>query len=402
MINYANILHNYLHKRNLYLGIPMKKLPSLLDMYARLIALPTISEINPALDQSNRQLIELLADWLHTLGFKTDVIAVEGSRHKFNLLASYGEGEGGLLLAGHTDTVPFDENRWTFDPFTLTEKDGKFYGLGTADMKGFFAFVLDAVSRLDLTRLNKPLRILATADEETTMLGTRTFVRHAHIRPDCAIIGEPTSLKPVRAHKGHIGQALRIIGKSGHSSDPAKGINAIELMHEATGYLMHMRDELRRKYHHADFDIPYPTMNFGAIHGGDAVNRICACCELHFDIRPLPNMRLEDLDEMLREKLSPLFIRYGDRLSIYPLHESTPGYECEHSAQVVQVVEKLLGEKCKAVNYCTEAPFLQQLCPTLVLGPGSIEQAHQPDEYLAAEFIQPTRELLTKLIHHFC
>ena len=173
-------------------------------------------------------------------------------------------------------------------------------------------------------------------------------------------------------------------------------------MHQATGYLMKMRDELREKYHHADFDIPYPTMNFGAIHGGDAVNRICACCELHFDIRPLPNMRLQDLDEMLREKLAPLFTQYGDRLSLHPLHEATPGYECEHSAQVVKVVETLLGEKCEVVNYCTEAPFIQQLCPTLVLGPGSIEQAHQPDEYLSADFIRPTHRLLSKLITHFC
>ncbi len=380
----------------------MKKRPHFLDLYRQLIALPTISDLNEKFDQSNKQLIELLATWFTDLDFKTDIIAVEGSRDKYNLLATYGEGEGGLLLAGHTDTVPFDEGRWTFDPFKLTEKEGKFYGLGTADMKGFFAFVLDAVSRLDLTALNKPLRILATADEETTMLGTRTFIQHTHIRPDCAVIGEPTSLKPVRAHKGHIGQALRIVGKSGHSSDPAKGINAIELMHEATGYLMQMRDELRDKYHHAAFAIPYPTMNFGAIHGGDAVNRICACCELHFDIRPLPNMRLKDLDEMLQEKLAPMFAQYGDRLSIHHLHDATPGYECEHSAQVVQVVEKLLGEKCEAVNYCTEAPFIQQLCPTLVLGPGSIEQAHQPDEFLAADFIQPTRELLTRLIHHFC
>ncbi|HBO38252.1 MAG TPA: acetylornithine deacetylase, partial [Pasteurellaceae bacterium] len=248
----------------------MKKLPQFLDMYSQLIALPTISSIEPEFDQSNKALIELLADWLNTLGFKTEVLPIENSRAKYNLLATYGEGEGGLLLAGHTDTVPFDEGRWTVDPFKLTEKNGKFYGLGTADMKGFFAFVLDAVSRIDLTALNKPLRILATADEETTMLGTRTFIQHTHIRPDCAIIGEPTSLKPVRAHKGHMAQALRIIGKTGHSSDPDKGINAIELMHEATGYLMQMRNELRDKYHHAAFEIPYPTMNLGAIHGGDA------------------------------------------------------------------------------------------------------------------------------------
>ena len=149
----------------------MKQIPDFLTLYSQLIALPTISSTEPEFDQSNKALIELLADWLVTLGFKTEILPIENSRGKYNLLATYGEGEGGLLLAGHTDTVPFDEGRWTFDPFKLTEKDGKFYGLGTADMKGFFAFVLDAIARLDLTKLTKPLRIPATADEETTMLG---------------------------------------------------------------------------------------------------------------------------------------------------------------------------------------------------------------------------------------
>ncbi|WGE32305.1 acetylornithine deacetylase [Actinobacillus genomosp. 2] len=373
-----------------------------IERYRNLIAIPTISSLEAAEDQSNKQLIELLATWLADFGFKTEIIRVEGSRDKYNLLATYGEGEGGLLLAGHTDTVPFDEGKWTFNPFALTEQDGKFYGLGTADMKGFFAFIVDVLSQLDLSKLTKPLRILATADEETTMLGARTFAQNTHIRPDCAIIGEPTSLKPIRAHKGHVGEAVRITGKSGHSSDPDRGINAIELMHQATGYLMNMRNQLREKYHNDLFKVPYPTMNFGNIHGGDAINRICACCELQFDMRPLPNLPVEDLYAMVNENLRPMLEQYGDLIEIHHLHDGIPGYECEHSAQVVQVVEKLLGEKCDAVNYCTEAPFIQQLCPTLVLGPGSIEQAHQPDEFLETKFIEPTRELLTKMILHFC
>ncbi|MBT9319035.1 acetylornithine deacetylase [Actinobacillus pleuropneumoniae] len=373
-----------------------------IERYRNLIALPTISSLEAAEDQSNKQLIELLATWLADFGFKTEIIRVEGSRDKYNLLATYGEGEGGLLLAGHTDTVPFDEGKWTFNPFTLTEQDGKFYGLGTADMKGFFAFIVDVVSQIDLNKLTKPLRILATADEETTMLGARTFAQHTHIRPDCAIIGEPTSLKPIRAHKGHVGEAVRITGKSGHSSNPDRGINAIELMHQATGYLMNMRNQLREKYHNDLFKVPYPTMNFGNIHGGDAINRICACCELQFDMRPLPNLPVEDLYAMVNENLKPMLEQYSDLIEIRHLHDGIPGYECEHSAQVVQVVEKLLGEKCDAVNYCTEAPFIQQLCPTLVLGPGSIEQAHQPDEFLETKFIEPTRELLAKMILHFC
>ena len=372
------------------------------ERYRQLIAIPTISSLEASEDQSNKQLIELLANWLNELGFHTEILAVEDSRNKYNLLATYGEGEGGLLLAGHTDTVPFDEGKWTYNPFHLTEKEGKFYGLGTADMKGFFAFVVDVVSRLDLTKIQKPIRILATADEETTMLGARTFAQYSHIRPDCAIIGEPTSLKPIRAHKGHMGEAIRITGKSGHSSDPERGINAIELMHEAIGHLTIMRNQLKERYHNPFFKVPYPTMNFGNIHGGDAINRICACCELQLDMRPLPNLPVEDLHYLMLEHLAPMLEKYQDLIEIRPLHHGIPGYECEHSAQIVQVVEKLLGERCESANYCTEAPYIQQLCPTLVLGPGAIEQAHQPDEFLETKYIEPTRELLTKLIHHFC
>lgn len=372
------------------------------ERYRQLIAIPTISSLEASEDQSNKQLIELLANWLNELGFHTEILAVEDSRNKYNLLATYGEGEGGLLLAGHTDTVPFDEGKWTYNPFNLTEKEGKFYGLGTADMKGFFAFVVDVVSGLDLTKIQKPIRILATADEETTMLGARTFAQHSHIRPDCAIIGEPTSLKPIRAHKGHMGEAIRITGKSGHSSDPERGINAIELMYEAIGHLTIMRNQLKERYNNPFFKVPYPTMNFGNIHGGDAINRICACCELQLDMRPLPNLPVEDLHHLMLEHLAPMLEKYQDLIEIRPLHHGIPGYECEHSAQIVQVVEKLLGERCESANYCTEAPYIQQLCPTLVLGPGSIEQAHQPDEFLETKYIEPTRELLSKLIHHFC
>ena len=373
-----------------------------IERYRQLIALPTISSLDANEDLSNKTLIELLANWLSDLGFKTEILPVEGARQKYNLLATYGEGEGGLLLAGHTDTVPFDEGRWTFDPFTLTEQASKLYGLGTADMKGFFAFVVDVVSRLDLSQTRKPIRILATADEETTMLGARTFAQHSQIRPDCAIIGEPTSLVPIRAHKGHMGEAIRITGKSGHSSDPDRGINAIELMHEATGHLLKMRDELKTRYRNGFFKVPYPTMNLGNIHGGDAINRICACCELQLDMRPLPHLAVEDLHDLLLSHLAPMLEKYGDLIEIRNLHGGIPGYECEHSAQIVQVVEKLLGVPCESANYCTEAPYIQQLCPTLVLGPGSIEQAHQVDEFLETRYIEPTQTLLTKLIQHFC
>ncbi|MDP8162060.1 acetylornithine deacetylase [Pasteurella skyensis] len=373
-----------------------------LHRYQQLIKIPTISSLEESNDISNKLLIDLLANWLSDLGFKIEITPLAESRNKYNLLATYGEGEGGLLLSGHTDTVPFDDNKWHFDPFELTESNGRLYGLGAVDMKGFFAFVIEALSQIELKQLTKPIRILATADEETTMLGARHFAQHSHIRPDCAIIGEPTSLRPIYAHKGHLAQAIRITGKTGHSSDPDKGVNAIEIMAEATSHLVEMRNKLRLKYHNPLFKIPYPTMNFGSIYGGDAVNRICACCELQLDIRPLPHLPLADLDELLRESLSPLIERWGDCVEIRHLHPPIPGYECEHSSQVVTVLETLLDQKCEAVNYCTEAPFIQKLCPTIVLGAGSIEQAHQPNEYLDMKFIKPTHKLLTDLIHYFC
>lgn len=378
------------------------KLPPFMELYRALIATPSISATDSALDQSNKALIELLSGWFSSLGFKVEIQPVPGTRNKFNMLASAGSGTGGLLLAGHTDTVPFDDGRWTRDPFTLTEENNKLYGLGTADMKGFFAFILDTLRDSDISRLQKPLYILATADEETSMAGASYFAQSSQLRPDCAIIGEPTSLQPVRAHKGHISNAVRILGQSGHSSDPTLGVNAIELMHEAITELMLLRNTLQQRYHHPAFDIPYPTMNFGHIHGGDSANRICGCCELHMDIRPLPGLTLADLDGLLNEALAPVSERWPGRLTVSPLHPPIPGYECPADHRLVAVVENLLGVKTDVVNYCTEAPFIQQLCPTLVLGPGSIKQAHQPDEYIDTAFIKPTRELISQVVQHFC
>lgn len=378
------------------------KLPPFIELYRALIRTESISATDANLDQSNEALITLLAGWFSDLGFCVDVQPVPGTRNKFNLLASLGKGSGGLLLAGHTDTVPYDQGRWTRDPFTLTEHDNKLYGLGTADMKGFFAFVIDAVRDIDASKLSKPLYILATADEETTMAGARYFAASSQIRPDFAIIGEPTSLKPVRAHKGHLSNAIRIVGQSGHSSDPARGVNAIDLMHESITHLMALRNTLRERYNNPAFAIPYPTMNFGHISGGDAANRICACCELHMDIRPLPGMTLDNINELLQQALEPVSQRWPGRLTIEELHPPIPGYECPTDHHKVAVIEKLLSAHTEVVNYCTEAPFIQQLCPTLVLGPGSINQAHQPDEYLDTAFIEPTRQLLNQLLEHFC
>ncbi|TDB51501.1 acetylornithine deacetylase [Photorhabdus khanii] len=378
------------------------KLPPFIELFRQLIATPSISATDISIDQSNESLINLLASWLKEIGFEIEIQPVPKVRGKYNLLATLGSGSGGLLLCGHTDTVPFDEGRWTKDPFTLTERDNKLYGLGTADMKGFFAFIIDALRDIDVSRITRPLYILATADEETTMAGARYFAANTTIRPDFAIIGEPTALRPICAHKGHLSNAIRIVGQSGHSSAPDRGINAIDLMHESIGHLIELRNTLKERYNNPAFTIPYPTMNFGYIHGGDAVNRICAHCELHMDIRPLPGLTLQDLNGLLNEALEPVKQRWPGRLTIDELHAPIPGYTCPTDHKMVDVIEKLLGRKAETVNYCTEAPFIQEVCPTLVLGPGSIEQAHQPDEFIDMSFIEPTKKVISQLIDHFC
>ncbi len=374
--------------------------PRFTERYQTLIQTSSISSTDPHWDQSNHEVINRLAEWCEHLGFNVQLNEIE--KGKWNLLAKKGEGEGGLLLSGHSDTVPFDEGQWQYDPLTLTTTHDRFYGLGTADMKGFFAFILEAVEQIDWHKQKKPVYILATCDEETSMLGARYFTDNTPIRPDKCLIGEPTSLRPIRAHKGHLSTAIRITGKSGHSSDPAKGINALDIMNDVMFALQKVKQHLIKHHQHLGFEIPYPTLNLGHIHGGDSPNRICGCCELHFDLRPLPGLSLTNLEDLLLSFLQPLMQQWPERIAITQLHTPIPGYECPTDSSLIKDLEELTGQLSATVNYCTEAPFLQHLCPTLVIGPGSIEQAHQPNEYLEFKYIDPTISLLKNAIHRYC
>ena len=173
-------------------------------------------------------------------------------------------------------------------------------------------------------------------------------------------------------------------------------------MNEIMFALMHLKNKLVKEYHNPGFSIPYPTLNLGHIHGGDSPNRICGCCELHYDVRPLPGISLDGLDNMLRDALKEVEAKWPGKIEITSLHDPIPGYECSSDSPIVTSTAEICGQEVETVNYCTEAPFLQDLCPTLVLGPGSIEQAHQPDEFLAFSFIDPTINVLSKLMYKHC
>ncbi|ADT67742.1 acetylornithine deacetylase [Pseudoalteromonas sp. APC 3356] len=378
-------------------------LPSFISMYQQLIAAPSISAIEEHLCMSNKSVIELLAQWCESLGFTCEIIELEGGKGRYNLLAKRGQGDGGLMLAGHTDTVPFDDSRWNQNPFKLTELDNKLYGLGSIDMKGFFAFVLQAISELDEKQQTQPILILATADEETTMAGAQQICKHPNLKPSRCIIGEPTDMTPVFTHKGHMTTAIRVVGRSGHSSDPERGLNAIEVMHKVITKLLILKEQLKNKYSINHFEIPYPTLNLGNIYGGDNANRICGCCEMHIDMRPLPGLSVQELQALVLDATYDINQQYPNSVSVIDLHEPIPAFTGSTDSALVKLAENIAGQKAVAVNYCTEAPFIQQLgCETIVMGPGSINQAHQPDEFLAMEKIKPSQQIISNLIKASC
>ncbi|CAD5376697.1 Acetylornithine deacetylase [Pseudomonas sp. OF001] len=376
-------------------------LPSLKQQFAELIALPTVSCTQPSLDQPNRPLIERLAGWLTDLGFACEIQDIAPG--KANLLATYGSGPGGLVLAGHSDTVPFDAALWRSDPLALREADDRWYGLGVCDMKGFFPLIIEAVKPLLDRPFRQPLLILATCDEESSMSGARALAEAGRPLGRAAVIGEPTGLRPIRLHKGVMMERIDIHGQSGHSSDPTLGRSALEAMHAAIGELLALRVQWQKEFSNPLFNVPQPTLNLGCIHGGDNPNRICGQCALEFDLRPLPGMDPEQLRAAIRAKLQPLAEQRGVRIDYGPIFPGVPPFEQSAQSELVRLAERLTGQAAEAVAFGTEAPYLQQLgCETIVLGPGDIACAHQPDEYLDLARIAPTVELLRQLIGHYC
>ena len=376
-------------------------LPAPERMLAELVALPSVSSVDPAFDMSNRAVVELLAQWCSTLGFSCQVQEVAAG--KFNLLARLGAGEQGLLLAGHTDTVPYDREGWSSDPFCLTRRDDRLYGLGSADMKGFFAIALHAIATLPQRRWRAPLVLLATCDEESSMRGAQALVRDDVHGLHQALIGEPTGLRPVTRHKGIVMQELSLQGRSGHSSDPGLGRSALEAMHACLATLLDFRSDLQARYRQDVFQVPVPTLNLGAIHGGDNPNRICAQCRLQFDLRPLPGMPVTALLQDLQTRLLATCHQHHVDMHLRPLSAATPAFHCRDEAAILHACQELTGHAGAAVAFATEAPYLSALdLDTVILGPGDIAVAHQPDEYLECASLVPMQDLLQSLITRFC
>ncbi len=381
----------------------MAKLPPFLTMLDELIASPSISSPSPEFDQGNRAVVDKLAGWLEELGFVTEILPLPKQPGKANLIATLGTGPGGLVLAGHTDTVPLDEELWDSNPFALTERDNRLYGLGATDMKGFFPVVLEAIARCKDEDFKQPLIVLATADEESSMNGARQLAEIGRPKARYAVIGEPTDLKPIKTHKGIMMEAIKVQGRAGHSSNPALGQNSMEIMHEVMSDLLVWRNYLQSRYNNPLFEVSYPTLNLGCIHGGDSPNRICSHCELHFDLRLLPGMSNLDIREKLTTRVTQLADIHKANITLHSLIQGVEPFEEDSLSPIIKATEQLTGYKAASIAFATEGPFLQQLgMETVILGPGSINQAHQPNEYIALDQINPAIEIVTKLIRQFC
>ena len=376
-------------------------IPEPVDMLKTLIAEPSVSCINAAHDQSNLGVLHHLANWLEDLGFDVDVQPLPSKPGKANLVAKRGTGEDGLVLAGHTDTVPCDETLWSVDPFAVTQRGSKFYGLGTADMKGFFPLALAAAARYRDRRLARPLTIVATSDEESSMDGARVLAANGVVRAAAAVIGEPTGLAPIRAHKGVAMISIALAGSSGHSSNPDLGNNALDAMHRVMGAVIDYRRELSHRHVDPAFEVRVPTVNLGCLHAGDNPNRICEHAELQIDMRLLPGMDTAAILAELRHRVEAA--SDGTPATVKPLFEPVEPYQTSADGPLVKALESLSGKPARTVAFGTEAPFLQSLgIETVVFGPGSIDQAHQPDEYLDAAQLEPAEDALAALIERYC
>ena len=369
----------------------------------QLVRTPSVSCTDPKLDMGNRAVVELLANWLDHLDFDIEILPVDDNLNKVNLIATRGSGPGGLVLAGHTDTVPYIEKYWGRDPLKVTVENNRAYGLGATDMKGFFPVVLAAIQSVIDTPLQQPLIVLATADEETSMAGARSLAEQGRPKARYAVIGEPTGLQPIRMHKGMAMEAVHIIGKSGHSSNPDMGINALDSMHDVMTVLKQFRQQLQAQYRHPGFRVDMPTLNLGCIHGGDNPNRICEQCELAFDLRPLPGMSLETLRAAIDQQLDDIAEKNQVKITRRSLFHGINAFEQSADSDLITTVEQLTGHSADSVAFATEAPFLQQLgMDVVVMGPGSIDQAHQPDEYISLDQVEPAVKILEGLIKRYC
>jgi acetylornithine deacetylase len=373
------------------------------ELLERLVAFPTVSR------DSNMALVEFVRDWLASRGVGSRLF-VDASGEKANLYATVGPSDrGGVLLSGHTDVVPVDGQQWISDPFRLAERGGRLYARGAADMKGFLACALAAAGRAAARSLRTPLHLAFSYDEEVGCLGVRSLIEAmsgwAH-RPRLCIVGEPTLLKPATGHKGKTALRATCRGHAAHSAFPAQGVNAIHLASELVQGVRALQADVRANgARDAAYAVPYTTLHVGVIRGGAALNIIPDRCDVDIEIRNLaaddPAVLVARLrTEGARIAASPAAPGLASEVGLEVTYEY-PGLETPADAEVVALAAALTGEseRIKVAFGSEGGLFSGRLgIPTVVCGPGSIDQAHKPDEWLATDQLTRCDRMMDALL----
>jgi len=368
----------------------------------RLIGFATVSR------DSNLELIGFIRDYLAGLGVESELFLNEEGT-KANLFATIGPTDrGGVVLSGHTDVVPVDGQAWSVEPFRLSERDGRLYGRGTADMKGFIASVLAAVPAFLAQPLTTPVHLAFSYDEEVGCLGVRSMLEALEQRPNkprLCLIGEPTELKPVLGHKGKLAMRCQVHGAACHSAYAPYGVNAIEYAAQLIGKLGEIGGELARPEHHdARFDPPFSTVQTGVIKGGRALNIVPEECEFDFEVRALPGFEAKVVAERLQTyaetDLLPRMRAVSETsdIRLKPL-SAYPGLATSEDSEAARLVALLSGsEDFGTVAFGTEGGLFDQAgIPTVVCGPGSMDQGHKPDEFVSVVQLQGCDAMLLRL-----
>jgi len=382
-------------------------LPVALDWIKRLVSIDTVSR------HPNLGLIETVRDDLRARGIESTL--THGRDGKWaNLFATLpahdGSTNGGIVLSGHTDVVPVDGQNWDSDPFKPEIRDGLLYGRGTCDMKGFIGTAVALVPDMLQAKLAKPLHLALSFDEEVGCVGAPLMIEELvkrGVKPDGCVVGEPTSMRPIIAHKGINAYQCCVRGHAAHSSLTPRGLNAIEYAARLICHIRDLADEFRAQGPFDElYDVPFSTAQTSLIDGGNALNTVPAQCRFTFEFRNLPSLDPDAIfariEQYARETLLPKMQHEHVSAAIeFTKIAAAPGLDATEQAAITQLVRALTADQSqRKVAYGTEAGlFARAGIPSIVCGPGDIEQAHKPNEYVSLEQLRASESFLRKLVH---
>ena len=369
-----------------------------------MVAFDTVSH------RSNLELIKYIEQYLSNNNISSYRVLSECG-DKANLFATIGpEVNGGLILSGHVDVVPVEGQAWTHDPFDLVERDGKLFGRGSCDMKGFVALALASAPEFKNLELSRPVHLAISYDEEVGCLGVRGLIQdlvNKDVRPAMCIVGEPTSMQPVVAHKGKWSYRAVVTGLERHSSLAPQGVNAVEYAAEAIAFLRKMhKEKIKNGARDEMFDLPHTTIHVGVVNGGSAVNIVPNQCTFDFEFRYIPaddpRAIMDLFVEFIQGELEPEMKAIDNNCGFELIERSViPGLNIDSDSEVVRLAKACASRNDHGkVAYGTEAGLFQSMAdiPTVVCGPGDIAQAHRPDEFISLEQLEKGGQFFERLM----